>query len=257
MLGLLARAVDRHPAAQPMQVVRLTVDFTRAAPLAPLTTPTRTTHGGKSVELVEARIDSGGETYARATAMRFRIDEIDVSDAAPPSGAMKSFALPPASAGLTLPGIGDGEVEAFHRALEIRPALGTEAAAMWFRLCCPFVADEVTTPLVRAAAIADWTYSIPFLRALLIDPEAARRERSFTTINPDTSLNLHRPMAGEWLCLESQVHHAGSGAGSAVALLYDADGPIGHASQSILIRGADKRPILEDEARQRQRSSRS
>jgi hypothetical protein len=237
-----------------MQVVRLTVDFTRAAPLAPVTTPTRTIHGGKSVELVEARIESGGESYARATAMRFRIDEIDVSDAEPPAGPVKSFALPSADTGIVLPAIGDGDDDAFHRALDIRPALGTEAAAMWFRLRCPFVADEVTSPLVRTAAIADWTYSIPFMRALWIDRESAWRQRSFTTINPDTSVNLHRPMQGEWLCMDSQVHHAGYGAGSAVALLHDPEGPIGHASQSILIRGADKRPILEDEARQKQRS---
>ena len=52
---------------------------------------------------------------------------------------------------------------------------------------------------------------------LLVDPESAHRERDFTTINPDTSLNLHRPMIGEWLCMDSHVHYAGCGAGSAAA----------------------------------------
>lgn len=254
MLGLLARAVERHPSTQPMQVARLTIDLTRAAPMAPLTTPTRTIHAGKSVELVEATIESGGKTFARASAMRFRIEEIDVSDATPPSGTGKPFLLPPAGTGVTLPGLDGGEFEAFHRALEICPPVGTEAPAMWFRLRCPFVAGEAMSPVVRTAAVADWTYSLPFLRTLLIDPEAARRERSFTTINPDTSLNLHRPMVGEWLCMESQVHHGGYGAGSAVALIHDAEGPIGHASQSLLIRGADKRPVVHEEMRRKQAS---
>jgi hypothetical protein len=51
--------------------------------------------------------------------------------------------------------------------------------------------------------------------------------------------------------MDSHVHYADCGAGSAVALLHDESGPVGHTSQSILIRGPDKRPILDDELRQR------
>jgi len=251
MLGLIARAVDRHPAPRPMQVVRLTVDFTRAAPLAPVTTPTRRIHDGRSVEIIEARIESGGETFARGTAMRFRIAEVDLSDAAPRYGLGTPPGLPAAGEGPQLPAWNDGGVEAFHVALEIRPTFATENPALWFRLRVPFVAGEETRPLVRCAVTADWTYSIPFLHALLSDPQLGQRDRPFTTINPDASLNLHRPMQGEWLCLDSHVHYSDCGAGSAVALLHDSVGPVGHSSQSILVRGPDKRPILSDELRQR------
>ena len=252
MLGLLARAVDRHTASQPMQVARLTVDLSRAAPLAPVTTHTQTVHRGRSVDTVEARIEADGETFARAVALRFRVQEIDVSGD-PSSRAAAQFALPPANARLELPSFGADD-EAFYRSLEIRLPIGTEAPAMWFRLTCPFVAGEATSPLVTTAALADWAYSVPFLLAMRGDPASARRDRGFTTINPDTSINLHRPMTGEWLCLESQVQHAGRGAGSSLALLHDQAGRIGHASQSILIRGPDKRPILQDEAGQKRGS---
>jgi hypothetical protein len=183
--------------------------------------------------------------------MRFRLAEIDLSDAAPRYGMGSRHRLPALGEGAELPPLEDSGIEAFHQALEMRPPLEVEAPAMWFRLRCPFVAGEETSPVVRAAIIADWTYSIPFMQDLLRDPESARRERSFTTINPDTSLNLHRPMVGEWLCMDSHVHYAEVGAGSAVALLHDEQGPVGHSSQSILIRGADKRPVFEDEMRQR------
>jgi hypothetical protein len=251
MLGLLARAVERHPSERAMQVTRLTVDFSRAAPLAPVTTPTRLVHGGKSVELIEARIEAGGETFARATGLRFRQAEVDLTGASPRYGMGPRHPLPAPGEGPQLPALNESDVEAFHLALEMRPTLAVEVPAMWFRLRCPFVAGEETSPFVRTAVIADWTYSIPFMQDLLVDPESARRERDFTTINPDTSLNLHRPMIGEWLCMDSHVHYAGGGAGSAVALLHDEAGPVGHASQSILIRGPEKRPILDDELRQR------
>jgi hypothetical protein len=227
------------------------VDFSRAAPLAPVTTPTRVIHRGRSVEILEASIEAGGETFVRGTAMRFRLAEIDLSDAAPRYGMGSRHTLPAAGEGPELPPLEDAGVEAFHVALEMRPPQALEAPALWFRLRCPFVAGEMTSPLVRAAIIADWTYSIPFMQNLLRDPDSARRERGFTSINPDTSLNLHRPMRGEWLCMDSHVHYAEQGAGTAVALLHDEHGPVGHSSQSILLRAGDKRPILDDEMRQR------
>ena len=251
MLGLLARAVERYPSDRPMQVTRLTVDFSRAAPLAPVATPTRLIHAGKSVQVIEARIEAGGETYARATGLRFRLEDIDLTGASPRYGMGPRHPLPTPEESPRLPGLSESEVEAFHLALELRPTVAVETPAMWFRQRCPFVAGEETSPVVRAAVIADWTYSIPFMQELLVDPESAHRERDFTTINPDTSLNLHRPMIGEWLCMDSHVHYADCGAGSAVALLHDETGPVGHTSQSILIRGPDKRPILDDELRQR------
>jgi len=256
MLGLLARAVDRHPAQRTMQVVRLTADLSRAAPLAPVQTFARTVHSGRSVDTVEARIEADGETYARAVALRFRVEEIDVSGDRPevPSGRHE---LPGADAALALPSAAGEEVEAFHSALEIRLPIGSEAPVLWLRLRFPFVAGEETSPLVKTAALADWTYSGPILRAIRADLANARRERGFTTINPDTSVNLHRPMAGDWLCLESQVQHAGIGAGTAVAQIYDAEGRIGHSSQSILVRSAEKRPLYQDEARQRRESGAS
>lgn len=234
-----------------MQTVRLTVDFARAAPLAPVETPTRLVRRGKSLEIIEARIEAAGEVYGRATALRFRLDEIDVSEAAPRYGMGPRHPLPRADQVPQLPSLDDGNMEVFHMALEMRAPVGAEGPAFWFRLVCPFVAGEENTPLVRAAIAADWTYAVPFLHGLQMDPTAPRLEQSFTTINPDTSLNLHRPMEGEWLCLDSHVHYAGLGAGTAMALLHDEQGPVGHSSQSILIRGADKRPILDDEMRQR------
>ena len=75
----------------------------------------------------------------------------------------------------------------------------------------------------------------------MANPKALTERRS-VSINPDTTLNLHRPLVGEWVCLQGDSHASNGGSGTAFARIYDERGTVGHASQSILIRTADKRP---------------
>lgn len=254
MLGVLARAIERHPSPHPVQTTRLTVDLMRAAPMAPIETPTVSLRAGKRTDVVEAQLVADGEVYARATAMRFRTREIDTSEEAPRYGNPRGFALPSDKAVSPWPKDAQSDVEAFHLVLDMRPPLGSELPAMWFRLRCPLVAGEATTPLVRTAVFADWTYSLPHMSRIIADPSQRARDSAFSSINPDTSVNLLRPMEGEWLCLEGQIHYGEIGGGVALAHLYDERGPIGHASQSILVRSAEKRPPSFEEMAEQQRS---
>ena len=224
MLGLLARAIDRHPAAGPVQVVRFTADMMRAAPMNAVETPIRVLRGGKSVEVLEATIEAGGECFARATAMRFRTRSIDVSGHTPRYGGGR-FSLPSERDLPSSPDFGDHhDQEAFHHTLEMRPPLGCETPAMWFRMGVPLVAGEPLTPFVRTALISDWTYSVPYMHRLFTT-HTPPDEQGFSAINPDTSLNLHRPIEGEWLCLDAHAHYGEAGAGTAGAARVAADRP--------------------------------
>ncbi len=253
MIGILARAVDRHPSPRPMQVARLTVDMMRAAPTTPVTTPTRVLRAGKSTEFLEASIESAGEVHAHATALRIRQAEIDTGDEPSFYGASggaidrmrdaEGLIRPPADQGeLTLTREDSPSVEAFHLALEMRPAIGCEVPAMWFRMRCPLVAGETLTPFVRASLVSDWTYSLPFMSSAFADPSKLEEEGNFSAINPDTSINVVRPMQGEWLFMQGQIHYGAIGAGVALAHAFDERGPIGHFSQSILLRGPHRQP---------------
>ena len=85
------------------------------------------------------------------------------------------------------------------------------------------------------------TYSIPLIQNFVRDRRAIAR-RPFVAINPDTTLSLHRPLEGEWVCLDARASYGAQGAGTAVARLFDARGVIGHSSQSLLVRGIEARP---------------
>lgn len=249
MLGILAHALDSHESASPMQVARMTVDMMRAAPMQPVQTRVRTTRAGRSVEFLEVTLESEGEIYARANAMRFVVNPVPVPEEY--RGEARDLRLPEPS-GFGPPGMDEEEdYEAFHQALEIRPVPGFELPVLWLRLRVPLVEGETPSPFVRTAVAADFTYSLPNMRRATMDPDSIGNQ-PFASINPDTALNLHRPMTGEWVALYCHVHYAEHGAGSALAQLYDEQGVIGHASQSLLVRPIDRQPSV---WRERQKQS--
>lgn len=237
MQGLLARAVERHPASRPMQIVRFTCDLWRAAPFEPLTTRVRAVRQGKAAEWLEAELCAGGQVTAHATALRLRVQEVPAPPDSTPSplGALEDAA--PA-----IRWLGDSDPPSdFVNALELRPVDGFVRPAAWLRLRVPLVAGEATTPFERAATACDMIYGLPIVRD--VQRGSARLlEQPFVAINVDTSLQLHRPPEGEWIGLDAEVQYGPSGAGLGRATLSDAEGPIGFAQQALLLRDAQSRP---------------
>ena len=238
MLALLARAVERVPAERESQVARLTIDMMRAAPMSRIHTRARVLRGGSSVEWLEAELYAGDEVFARASAMRLRVATVPVPEdhapERPPALPEQSMRFPWSDTR------GDSE-NPLQRVLEMRPVPGFESPIAWLRLRLPLVAGEENSPLVRVAYASDMTYSVPLMRMASRDMRAMAA-RPFVAINPDTSLNLHRPASGEWICLDARATYQDNGSGTAFARLFDAHGPIGHSSQSILVRGLEARP---------------
>ena len=249
MLALLARAVEQLPGERPAQVTRLTIDLMRAAPMAPVRTEARVVRRGSAVEVLEAELTAGGEVCARASALRFRTadipvpEELDGSAARPPElpeqGARFPWSDPSA-------GAPDNPLQ---HALELRPVPGFEQPIAWLRLRVPLVAGEPNSPLVRTAFVSDMTYSVPLMRQMVQRGRAGFALRPFVSINPDTTLNLHRAAEGEWICLDARASYGSTGAGTAYARLYDARGAFGHSSQSLLVRGIEAAPARWREGR--------
>ena len=238
MQGLLARAIEQHPAARKMQIVRFTCDLWRAAPFAPVTLHVRTVREGKSAEWLEADLHADGELAARASALRLRMEDV----AAPPDSApCATGALEDASPAVRWLGASEDEGPAdFVNAIELRPVDDFVRPAAWLRLRVPLVAGERTSPFVSAATLSDMVYSLPIVRAV---QRGARFEpQSFVAINVDTSLQLHRPPVGEWIGLDAEVCYGPEGAGLGRATLADEDGALGFAQQSLLLRDAAARP---------------
>jgi acyl-CoA thioesterase len=87
------------------------------------------------------------------------------------------------------------------------------------------VEGEAPSPVARAAAAADFGNGV----SRILDFER------HLFVNTDLSIHLHREPRGEWVLLDARTRIEPIGIGLAVSQLYDADGPLGIAAQSLFV----------------------
>jgi acyl-CoA thioesterase len=222
--ALLARTVEMWEPGHDLFVSRLTYEFLRPVPLAPLEVSVETLRPGRRAQLVGASLRSGGDEVCRLTALRLArppasavIAEDTPAPPGPQQGRPITFSLAPTT-----------EVSFAASAMRMRFVAGEDSpgpATVWLRLAHPLLRDEPASPLVRVVAAADFGNGVG----------AALDFERFVFINADLTVHLHRAPEGEWVCLDA-VTRISAGAGAmAESRLYDERGPIGRAVQSLVV----------------------
>jgi hypothetical protein len=222
--ALLARAFSRA-AGPEAQIARLTFDFLRPVPMAPLTVTTRVVRAGAKVQrLAGTVLAEDGAAVVEATCLVMRVAPGSVTV---PLEALAPLAPPAASAPFELP-LMSGD-EGYHRAVEWRLAKGTWGrgpVAAWLRLRTLLVAGESPTPpLESLVAAADSASGV----AVVVDPARA------TFVNGDLTIALHRAPVGEWICLDAATTGEAHGIGLTRARLWDTTGLVGRSLQTLLL----------------------
>lgn len=227
--ALLVHGVEAVAAPDPVQIARLTFELMRPVPLRPLRVATEVIRPGRKVQIVQASLlDESDTEVMRATALRIRVADLDVPSQAVPDDPVP--AGPEHGQRLEFAAGMAPEGTAFHKdANEILFVEGgfdrPGPATGWIRLRQPVVADEPTSPIMRLAAAADFGNGFSW---------AVPRDR-WIFINPDLTIHVARPPAGEWICLRSVTHPGPAGAALAESALYDAEGRVGRSVQSLLL----------------------
>ena len=221
--ALLGRAVERHGDRGDLQVARVTFEIARPLPIAELRVATRLLRGGRSVELVEAGLLAGEAEVMRATALRVRTADLDL-----PAGLVPGPRLPGPDAGRSMPFFPTGQEVGYHTAMDVRFVAGSflelGPATVWMRMRHPLVPGEAPSPLCRVLVAADSGNGV----------SAALDYRRWRFINPDLTVYLMRPPAGDWVALEAATT-AAAGVGLADTALHDEQGPLGRAAQALFI----------------------
>jgi len=216
-----------------MHVARLTVELLRPVPLVPLTVSATVSRPGRKVQLVDVQVCADDRDLVWGRALRIRRLPDDSASAV----ALDAFTAPRPDPGAPLaPDSGHPSPQpvqgytAFHnRGADLRYLSGDFGrpgpSTVWVRLAVPVVPGEEPSPLERVAAASDFGNGV----SSVLD------YGRYVFINPDLSVHLDRPAVGEWICLDARTTLGVAGVGMAQSAIWDGQGPIGRAMQSLLI----------------------
>jgi acyl-CoA thioesterase len=210
-----------------MFVARITLELLRPVPCAPLQLMAEVVRPGRKVQLVQATLLAAGKPVARATGLLIRQSELALPRDRPPPAEM----IAPPEQGVAASRFQAlGQYEAFHSsATEHRFVRGQDEdrgpAADWIRLKYPLLRGEVVSPLCRACVASDFGNGV----------SSVLRADDFTYINPDLTIYLHRYPQGEWVCIDASSRVESTGVGLVESHLFDRDGRIGCALQSLIV----------------------
>jgi hypothetical protein len=219
--ALLGRAIERCEPRDGMRVGRITCEILGPVPLEPLTVEASVVRPGRSVEMLEASLAGAAGELMRARAWRLQAGEhaLHLDEEERPPGPSEGTAS-------DFPGAGHDF--GYHEATEYSFVHGGFShpgpATVWMRTRVPLVDGEEPGPLERVLVAADSGNGV----------SAALDWRTHLFINTELTVHLMRPLAGEWVCLDAvtRVH----GLGLAETTLWDEQGRIGRAAQTLLVR---------------------
>lgn len=231
--ALLAHLTDEVASPEPMLPVRLTVELLRPVRRGdPLRADHRVRRQGRRIQLIEVSLtDSGAQEVALATLLRIRrgtpnehLEAALEHSPAPqePTTTPEADELPRYTGEALWP-------NGFHEAVDLRVASGVlgrpGAAVAWIDLIAEVIDGAQATPLVRAAAAADFGNGL----------SAPLPMDQFVFINPDLTVQLDRLPNGRWIGIDARSNARLVGIGRTATLLSDRDGPVGIALQSLLV----------------------
>jgi len=226
--ALLAREAQRFEPSTELEDVRLTVELLRPVSFDPIALRAHVARPGRKVQLIEAVASQRGRDVAKALLLRIRTRHITLPISVPsePRRFPGPFDISPMDT--------SGEPRTFHsEGTELRFVEGKFGrpgpATVWIRLRRPVTKGAEPTPLERVAAAADFGNGVGAILPF----------EGWVFINPDLTVYVNRPAKGPWIALEARMHLQPNGIGLAESRLWDADGPIGRAVQSLFVEPVD------------------
>lgn len=227
-VALVCRAIERVASEHGLtHIARLTANLLRPVPIGDLVVEVAPDYVGRNAAHFSAQLSSGGKEVARFTALAQRASPIELPDGLPGHPLPMAPLSPEESPAVAFPFA--GRAVGYADFVETRIAQGrfwNGPCAVWFRMRHPLVEGETPSPYQRIAVVADSGNGI----SAVLDYER------FTFVNFDLTVNLLRRPVGEWMLLDARTALGTEGGGLSESALYDANGLVGRATQSLAVR---------------------
>ncbi len=230
-IALTCRAIEQAAHAHGLtHVSRLTANLLRPVPIGDLMVDVNADYVGRNAGHFSARLVAGDKEVARFTALMQRESETTLPEGLPghplPTAPRDPQASPIASFPFASRTLGYADL------VETRTAQGKffdGPCAIWFRMRHPLLEGETPSTYQRVAVAADSGNGI----SAILD------FRKYSFVNSDLTINLLRRPEGEWICLDARTLLGPDGCGLAESMLFDEQGLVGRATQSLSIRTRD------------------
>ena len=231
--GLLVRSMER--ALPDVRLARITVELAKPIPMAGFHIAAEVTRRGRTVATTRATVvDGEGEVRATATGLHAAIQQPPLFDGpldnsgvpTPRLADARAGALSRSTLGATTGSLGSA---ARRCACATRPvsAHGPGSSTVWMNTA-PLIPGETPSPFQAICPLADCGNA--FSR------HAEPWQVQFA--NVDLTIALHRDPVGEWFGSRTVSWWQPGGVGLADAVLFDDEGPVGRALQTIVLRSA-------------------
>ena len=211
--------------AERRHLARFTMELLRPIPIGRMAVEVEPVRVGRKADWLTARLLCEGKEVARGGGVRIAIEDVELPPphcpprpAPPGPQTVEPFAFP----------FFPREI-AYHLAVDLRIVDGVWGAqgpmTVWLGLKVPLVKGEETTPLERMLALVDAQNGV----CIALDP------RKYAFVNPDLTVHLRRPLAGEWVGLFTRSTPEPIGTGLVQSELHDERGEVGRALQSLVV----------------------
>lgn len=219
--ALLTHLLETCVDDERLRVARLTFDILGPIPIGPMRVRTRVVRPGRQVQLVEAELECDGRLTMRAAGWFVR--------AAPPGLAPAGNEAAPAwvdeSDEYVAPWWRCGFLEAMEWRFVFGHYVAQGPATVWVRPRHPLLDRVDLSPAARAVMVVDSANGV----------SAELDIRHWRFIPPGLSVHCVRPARGEWICMDAVTTLQPDAPGLTTARLFDREGLVGVAAQSLLV----------------------
>ena len=221
--GILAHSLEQFQPRPELRMARISFDILGLIPDGEFEVRTTMLRPGRTIELIQAELVSGGRTAVRATA--WRLQRSDTSSVA----VIEDERMPDPDESVEPLDLSEWP-GGYIQSVDVRPAPGHAAGRgrAWIRARHPLVEGEPFSDVARLIGLIDTSNGI----ATQVKPGPG----SYQFPNVDLQVHLYREPAGQWLGLANSVSFGPDGIGLTSTVLHDLSGPVGRAEQILTIR---------------------
>ncbi|WP_201544031.1 thioesterase family protein [Psychrobacter immobilis] len=224
--GLLTHELIQFAPQANMRIARISLDILGLIPLDDFVITTRCIRPGKTIELIESVMSSGGRACISARAWRLLTQDTSaIAGLEDQNATQHPDELPVWEEMKSWPG---GFVKSVN--LVANSARRAGKGMVWITNDTAMVEGEPTNDVVHLLGMVDLANGIVPRLGLELD------DLQWMFPNTDLQIHMHRIPRGRWLGLEAVQQYGADGIGITSAVLHDVYGPFGRSEQILTIR---------------------